>query len=68
VIPEYNRGDPNQLTLLVDWHAQKPVYPLSGGVTRYRGEVWMPNPGVEDYVGTLGRSSGDCTVINKVYK
>jgi hypothetical protein len=68
VIPEYNRGDPNQIKLVIDWHADESVYPLWGGVLRYRGEVWMPNPGVEDYVGTLGRSSGDCTVINKVYK
>ncbi|MEJ2317214.1 MAG: hypothetical protein P8Y83_09735, partial [Gammaproteobacteria bacterium] len=68
VIPEYNRGDPNQIKLVIDWPADESVYPLWGGVLRYRGEVWMPNPGVEDYVGTLGRSSGDCTVINKVYK
>ena len=68
VIPEYNRGDPNQVNLVIDWHAEKLVYPMWGGVLRYRGEVWMPNPGVEDYVGTLGRSSGDCKVINKVYK
>lgn len=68
VIPEHLRGEPNQVTLVIDWHADEKVYPLSGGVTRYRGEVWMPPDVVDDLVGTMGRSNIECQTINKVSK
>ncbi len=66
-IPEHIIGNPTQVTLVIDWHADERVYPLSGALTRLRGDVFMM-PGTDDFDAFMGRASYDCTVINKVYK
>ena len=65
-IPEHIIGNPTQVTLVIDWHADVSAYPLTGVLTRQRGEVYMP--GVDDHFGVMGRAGYECTVINKVYK
>ena len=66
VIPEHTIGNPTQVTLVIDWHADESVYPLSGVLTRQRGEVYLPGTG--DHFGVMGRAGYECTVINKVFK
>jgi hypothetical protein len=66
VIPEHLIGNPNQVTLLIDWYADEYAYPLSGSLTRQRGEVYLPAP--DDHFGVMGRASYECKVINKVFK
>ena len=59
------------VTLVVDWSANSPVYPLVGGVTRHKQVIGEPFPELEGYpgelVGGLGRSSHPCTMIHTVY-
>ena len=67
VMPEHTVGNPTQVTLVIDWHADERVYPLSGALTRLRGDVFVI-PGTDVFDAFMGRTSYDCTVINKVYK
>jgi hypothetical protein len=66
VMPEHLIGNPTQVTLVIDWHADESVYPLSGVLTRQRGEVYLP--GTDDHFGVMGRAGYECTVINKAFK
>ena len=67
VLPEH-AGMNGLVTLVVNWNADSPVYPLVGIFIRMKQVIGEPSPDhLGELVGGLARSSHDCQMIHTVY-